>query len=338
MKSKIKSYLFSLSPLMFNSDEINIGNIQSPKLGESNLNYKIEINQKQFVLRVNVDPNSPSKSHIEYNNLKFLERLDFAPKVYFYENNPEILGGTFILIDFFEGQNLVNIKIDDNIIRKLAQLVATFHNQEISNNFNTMYRPNDLSIQDFFSDIEKMHNYLIHKWKKYNLSEKFGNFLTNCRLRVQDNANLKSRITTLCHCDIAPQNVILCNDRLKLIDWESLRIADPAIDLAMLFDSFDFTVRKREYFLRNYLKIREDSNLKIRINQIWPIHILNIFYWSLVHVFEIKDKEFSPEFTSKQSLTHHINYSKKMFEKCKEAKIFDNSILWDDFNILPKTI
>jgi len=335
MEDRIRSYLIKLNPSILDlRKSIIIESIKRLGLGESNLNYRISINQKDFIIRINMDPRIPEKSLRECKALKTVEPLAIAPKVYLYESDTEKLGGTFIIIDFIEGRDLTELKRDDVPIKKLALFVAKFHNNEISTKIKDEIAKQDGDIQTYFTYIEKMHKYLTEKWKKYGINEKFGKFLQKCTLKLKDKKYLiNPEKATLCHCDIAPQNVIIHKNQLKLIDWESLTVMDPAFDVAMLFDSFDLLEREQQLFLKTYLKERTDKNLEQRVENIWPVHIFSIFYWSLMHVYEIKDEEFSLQFTDKQKLKEHIKYAQKMFNKCKKAGIFDKTINWKDFKI-----
>jgi thiamine kinase-like enzyme len=137
------------------------------------------------------------------------------------------------------------------------------------------------------------------------------------------------------HGDIAPQNVIMHSDKLALIDWEDLGLTDAGVEIAVIFDSFDFTEGQKVRFLKEYLNLRKDATIRKRIEAFWPIQLFGVFCWAVMHVFEIGERELHEKFIREQNLQRHINYAGKMFEKCRKEGIFSKEMKWKNREVFP---
>lgn len=181
-------------------------------------------------------------------------------------------------------------------------------------------------------------DYIKAKRKKYFQTE---NWFDSLLAETFQSFNKKeSRFQTeLCsgHGDIAPQNVITHNGKLTLIDWEDLSLIDPGIEIAVIFESFDFSEKQKELFLREYLKLRKDPLIRRRIRAFWPFQLFGVFCWAVMHVFEIGEEELHEEFIKAQDLKEHINFAKKMFRKCRDEGIFSKNAKWKSSDVFPDT-
>jgi DNA topoisomerase VI subunit A len=55
-----------------------------------------------------------------------------------------------------------------------------------------------------------------------------------------------------------------------------------------------------------------------------------------MHVFEIGEEELHEKFIQEQDLQTHVNYAKKMFEKCRNEGIFSKKARWNSSDVLPE--
>lgn len=113
------------------------------------------------------------------------------------------------------------------------------------------------------------------------------------------------------HGDICPSNVISSHGKLKLIDWEDLGIIDPALEVAIIFDSFDFHDKEKRVFIDGYLEVRNDSYLKDKISIFIPFELFDEFCWAIMHIYEIGEGEMHEDFLKEQDLKEHIDYAEK---------------------------
>jgi thiamine kinase-like enzyme len=109
-------------------------------------------------------------------------------------------------------------------------------------------------------------DYIKVKRKKYFLSEDWFSTLLAKTFHGFNERKISIKPNyVLGHGDIAPQNVIMHDAKLVLIDWEDLGLIDAGIEIAIIFDSFDFSEEQKEKFLREYLNSRKDPTIRSRI-------------------------------------------------------------------------
>lgn len=338
MKSKIVDYLRTLDPAILGFEKHpEIQEVSRLGLGESHLNYIAKMNNQIFLVRINMDPSRLQKSRREFEVLKFLEPLKVAPKAYHCESRPEKVGAPFIIIEFLAGEDLAEERANTPRILQLANLIAGLHNTDVSIEMKNRLRKFEASPEALWAPIANRFNYLRKKWITHEIDSELTNGLLEIVERFKQVRIEFSRVLLLGHGDIAPQNVLVCKEQLRLIDWEDAGLMDPAQDLAILFDSFDLSLSQQERFLKTYLKQRADATLRQRVKKMWPWQVLGTFLWSLMHVFEIGDHEFHKEFVRHQELGDHINYAEKMFGKCKNAGIFSEDQSWAAEKVFPRS-
>jgi thiamine kinase-like enzyme len=63
----------------------------------------------------------------------------------------------------------------------------------------------------------------------------------------------------LCHMDLHPQNLLLWQDKLWLIDFEYCQLADVVFDLVALIVQFDLSDSEQQHLLEHYSKARSSA-------------------------------------------------------------------------------
>jgi thiamine kinase-like enzyme len=336
IESKIAEYVRKIDPEIVGLEEESMIETKKLGLGQSNLNYLVKVDGKQFIFRINMDPNSPNKSKTEFDSLKIVEELGIAPKAFHYESSKDYFGETFIILEYLEGESLENKTIGDETAEELARTVARLHNTSIGH-IRKKLRKNRSTKKAMLCRIKNRIDYINVKRKKYFLSEDWFSILlaktfhgfNERKISIEPNC-------VLGHGDIAPQNVIMHDAKLVLIDWEDLGLIDAGIEIAIIFDSFDFSEEQKEKFLREYLNSRKDPTIRRRIREFWPIQLFGVFCWAVLHVFEIGEEEFHEKFIQEQDLQTHVDYAKKMFEKCRNEGIFSKKARWKSSDVFPK--
>jgi len=333
----IRKYLQNLDPKILGLREIKSITIRKLGIGESNLNYLATVGREKFIVRIGMDPKSTCKTRREYDSLKIVEPLGIAPKGFHFEPSRGYMEEAFIILEYLEGTSLdKNKEIDDHVITMLARLVANLHNTNIEK-ITQHLQKHKSSKTDILHGIERRINYIKTKRKIYfDQKGTFECILTVSYEKLQKFKFGQEPLYVLGHGDVAPQNVILFEDRLKLVDWEDLGLIDPALEVAIIFDSFDFSERQKRLFLKEYETMRRDIRLRKRISLYWPFQLFNVFCWSVMHVYEIGEREMHKEFLKEQDLRGHISYAQKMFSKCKKAGIIDKNAVWNPSEVFPK--
>ena len=335
VESKIVKYVRKIDPEVLGLNEEPTIEAKKLGLGESNLNYLVKVDGKQFIFRINMDPNSPNKSRTEFDSLKIVEELGIAPKAFHYESSKDYFGETFIVLEYLEGKSLENKTISDKTTEELARTVARLHNTSIGH-IRKRLRKNKSSRRAMLYRIKQRIDYINVKRKRYFPAEDWFSVLSAKTLH-----GLNERKTSikpnyvLGHGDIAPQNVIMHDGKLVLIDWEDLGLIDSGVEIAIIFDSFDFSGNQKDKFLREYLNSRKDPTIRGRIRVFWPIQLFGVFCWAVMHVFEIGEGELHERFVQEQDLQRHVDYAKKMFEKCRDEGIFSKETRWKSSDVFP---
>jgi thiamine kinase-like enzyme len=336
VESKIVKYVRKIDPQVLDINEGSIIEAKRLGLGESNLNYLVKVDGKKFIFRINMDPNSPNKSSQEFDSLKIVEELGIAPRVFHYESSKDYFGETFIVLEYLEGESLENKKLSDKIMRELAGTVASLHNTSI-NHMRKRLRKNKSSRGAILGRIKQRIDCVNVKRNKYFPTEDlFSTLLAKtfhgfCERKISIEPNY-----VLGHGDIAPQNVIMHDGKLVLIDWEDLGLIDAGVEIAIIFDSFDFSERQKRLFLKEYLNSRKDPTIRRRIKAFWPIQLFGVFCWAVMHVFEIGEEELHERFIQEQDLQRHVDYARKMFEKCRDEGVFSKETKWKSSDVFPK--
>jgi len=336
MESKIKEYARKIDPEVLGLNEAAKEiEVKRLGLGESNLNYLVKVNGKQFIFRINMDPSSPTKSKTEFNSLKIVEGLGIAPKVFHYEPSKEYFGETFIILEYVKGKSLENQKISNEIIKELARTVVHLHNTSIAHIRKTL-RKIESTESEMLHTIKHTIDYIKAKRKKYFQTENWFDSLFSKTFQSFNRKKIDLKPNyVLGHGDIAPQNVTAHHGKLTLIDWEDLGLIDSGVEIAIIFESFDFSEKQKELFLKEYLKLRKDPPLRRRIRAFWPLQLFGDFCWAVMHVFEIGEEEMHEEFIEAQDLKEHIDFAKKMFRKCRDEGIFSKNAKWKSSDAFP---
>ena len=277
-EQRIREYLQRLDPKEFGLNEVKSITIRKLGLGESNLNYLVVVSGKKFIVRINMDPSSPLKSEREYDSLMVVEPLGIAPRAFHFEPSKDYLDEAFIILEYLEGTSLDKCgEIDECIVTSLARVVAYLHNTNVGNLREELRRSRS-SKTDILREIRKRISYIEAKRRKY-FDEK-GNFESILAVSYGKLEELKFEeepCYVLGHGDIAPQNVVLSEGELKLVDWEDLGLIDPALEITVIFDSFDFSDRQKELFLKEYEALRNDAGLRKRISIYWLFQLFDVF-------------------------------------------------------------
>jgi aminoglycoside phosphotransferase (APT) family kinase protein len=188
-------------------------------------------------------------SQREYDSLKVIEPLGIAPRTFHLELSKDYLGEAFIILEYVEGTSLDKYgEIDECIVTSLARVVAYLHNTNVGNLREELRRSISSRI-DILREIRKRISYIEAKRRKcFDEEGKFEKILAGSYGKLEKLKFNERPCYVLGHGDIAPQNVILSKGELKLVDWEDLGLIDPALEIAVIFDSFDFSNRQRELF------------------------------------------------------------------------------------------
>lgn len=247
-----------------------------PAGGMTNKNYKVTIDNKNYILRV---PGAGTEEMInrveEKANSKVSNELNLDTKILYFDENSGIKISEFI--DNAETLNGTTAKREDNM-KLTSAIIRKLHNSGIT--FNNTF--------DVFEKIDHYEKLLIkaqgNNFEDYYETKKRVLNLKNI-LKELD-VELKS-----CHNDCVPENFVKSGtDRIYLIDWEYSGMNDPMWDIASHSIECGFSEDDDELYLQYYFGyMPEEKYLK----RILIYKICQDFLWSIwTNIKEAKGDDF----------------------------------------------
>ncbi len=203
--------------------------------GLSNKNYLFKTTKGDFVYR-KASQNEFINRHHEYKILKYIQEFDV--KTLFFDKD----SGDKITI-FLPSAKILQIPLNDKILSELAFTLASLHVKKTT--FNSKF--------DFINECEKYEKNISIK----NLSTDFLTIKKNFLQTFKTHEFITT--LTLCHNDLVLENILLHGDKIHIIDWEFSSLNHPSWDLAVLFLEANLTPYQEKYFLKNYLKIANQT-------------------------------------------------------------------------------
>jgi len=224
---------------------------------------------KPLVIRVyaeNSDYYQPLKESMVQNTLADLGYP--VPAVYFTCTDKTILGGAFLIMDYFEGETLLDSNTPfDQIFDVLGNLHAKLHNidpEPILRKFTEAGVNSRLLKLEGSLDGFRAYVNLNFTWLNEAAEWLFEN-------RPND-----PEILSVCHGDFHPMNLLFKDGKVRgILDWPLFLIGDPAMDVAwtiflitipmkLLFPVPDLDSEQiRQMYLKAYRKTRplDETNI-----------------------------------------------------------------------------
>jgi thiamine kinase-like enzyme len=171
-------------------------------------------------------------------------------------------GDGILVTEFIRGTTLVQGEpVDEVILRRLAAVLMKLHQAPT---------PDDLPP---FDPIAVSHRYL-KALPPATLSDE--QIRRACEI-LHAAPTLRSRC--LIHADLVPENVIVADNRLWLVDWEYAGCGDPAVDLALVATHFGIPDSHTESFVIAY----GDAD-PVTVRALQPIIALREALWCKVQI------------------------------------------------------
>ncbi len=234
--------------------------------GMTNLNYLVNIDGKEYVVRI---PGNGTSALInreqELRNLKLGSTLGINPELIYFN----IDNGIKITRKIEDAKPIVNEEMNESLLEKVAKIFQKLHHSEekMSNGFHLFammeeYEALALHVEsdfyDGFEEVKEEVKRLIYKYSQIPV------------------------IQTPCHIDPACSNFLLNdNEQLYLIDWEYGGMFDPLWDVAAFSLEAGLSPEKEKlfyqaYFLRAPTKVEREKLLMHKIFQdyLWSIWTL----------------------------------------------------------------
>ncbi|WP_242850753.1 choline kinase family protein [Clostridium massiliodielmoense] len=232
--------------------------------GMTNINYKLDFENKSLVVRIS-----------QSNTKNMINRVDEKINSYLaYEANVD---ESFLFIDdvsgikiskFLDNGEMLNPKSAKNLqnMKMVIEVLKKLHSSNIR--FNNIFNPFDM-IQKYEDIFMEQNGQMFEEYMKFK----------------KDIFRYKSVLQTLdiklvpCHNDTVPENFIVNNGKLNLIDWEYSGMNDYMWDLAAHILECGFSEKEEKQFLNLYFCNEVvDNNAIFRINL---YKIMQDFLWSI---------------------------------------------------------
>ncbi|HPH97436.1 MAG TPA: aminoglycoside phosphotransferase family protein [Anaerolineaceae bacterium] len=283
---EITNFIHSLPPQTLGLESVKKISVSNLPQGVWNFIYRVDINHRPFVFKMA----PPAKSIVagmidnsgrgEFEALKCLEHLNLSPKpVLFIEPGPHF-EYPVLIYEYVIGERMSFF--DDMVMARAARAFAQIHSMEITP-FEKRFRHRSETPESLLGDLKTAY-------ERFNQRDDivpdhqylFSRYISRL---PQVNANIcagEPCPLSLIHADPVPGNIILQNQSIFIIDWQTPMIGDPAYDVwAFLADAFTLwdcqeppTETQKQIFIRTYLENRPDDTLLERIRTKEPYYLL----------------------------------------------------------------
>jgi aminoglycoside phosphotransferase (APT) family kinase protein len=189
-----------------------------------------------------------------------------VPAVYSTCTDKTILGGAFIVMDYFEGKTLLDSNMPfDRVFDVLGNLHAKLHNIDPE--------PIEKKITEAGMDsrLLKFESMLMGFRTQVNLN---FSWLNEAAEWLFENRPNDSEFLSVCHDDFHPRNILFKDGKvIGVLDWSGFLIGDPAMDVALTILLITIPTKLlspdldpeqlREMYLNSYRKTRplDETNI-----------------------------------------------------------------------------
>lgn len=298
---KIKQYLRDLPPGVLGVQNTKMVEILGMVSGTYNLNYRVRINGKQFIFRINIEQQSelPNQIEYEFRSLRFFEAHRIAPKVYHFDNTRVNFDFGILIEAFLEGPHL-SLETED--ILDAAELLAVVHSLEPGDQPWITWR--DPLVDTYKQAQRGLLVYESRRTYDKKVSNLAKNLLAKTKALVDEHRHLYYP-DSVNHTDVVRDNFIKTSQGLRLIDWEKPRIDDHTYDIAFflsepaqLWCSQDMlTQANRKIFLETYARSSgQKADLlfeKVKIQE--PLISLHWILWGATRLCDIREHRVANE-------------------------------------------
>jgi thiamine kinase-like enzyme len=300
-EDKIQRYLKDLPPKVLELRSIDSVDILTLTPGAYNLNYHVQVNQRSFIFRVNIDQQSGLTDQIdyEYAALNFLSPHRIAPRAYHIDTDKTFFDFDILVEEYLEGPHL-EYKPDQ--VRQVAEVLAELHSLPAQ----------DRAFMTWQDPIARNQNFVNQDITQYrgmpSADQQTLRLAAHLMARTRDRlagCEEDYRPNSLNHTDVVLDNFICTPAGLRLIDWEKPRLDDSSYDIgcflcepAQLWCSLNIMSPKdREDFLSAYCAIRglEKDAFRRKVEAREPLVALHWILWGAIKLSDLKNRRTIPE-------------------------------------------
>jgi thiamine kinase-like enzyme len=326
LEKLIPKYVCGMDPSRLGMERpLKFEGIERLGIGTRHFNYAVIINRKRFNMRFCTSEEPEKRIEYEYKALKVLNRYGVAPRAYTMEPSNDKLGLPFMITEYVEGRHID--RIDDSLVGMLASEIARINSIRVNEEAYSMLHRIERK-EDLLSEINKKMDHIGQLLSKSKEGRMVIDGLSDA-FAVVSGIDIGKGAAAITHTDIATPNIIVSSQGIRLIDWESVCISDPAYGISCMIDREGMDSSQLSLFLNGYFKIREDETIPGRLKAFRMIRAFDRLCWAVWESFDIKSG------AAKESLFHdsrnpsnYINMAKRKFAECKSLGIVPADERW----------
>lgn len=210
---------------VFNCLPENISEVKRIKAGMTNSSYTFTIDNTKYVIRLNgIGTEKLINRHNEAETYKLLKQHKISDDIVYLDENQGYKITRFV--DNAHNCNPYNLSDVKRCIDKLKQ----FHQLNLQTN-------NVFDIFDHIDFYESLWNGMPSVYSDYFDVKK-------AVFKLKEFIDKQNKAFTLCHIDAVPDNFLVTDNDVIIIDWEYAGMGDPHLDLAM-FSVYSFYDKKQ---------------------------------------------------------------------------------------------
>ncbi len=290
-----------LSPSILGLEDMGSIEILAMTPGSYNLNFHVRIDQKDFIFRVNIDPQSGLSNQIEheFSVLKFVEGHGIAPQAFYFDDSHNYFDFDILIEEYLAGPAL---SLQTEYLPEVAELLTRLHSLDPAGMQFAIW-------QDPLAETYELIRGDLIGYEAVKNPDKKTIELAKMVLAIFE-AQLGQRrhlfqADCLNHTDLCCENFVITADGLRLIDWEKPRVDDGTYDLgcflsepAQLYNSRKvLNLAERNSFVQAYagLNNKNPDLLMEKVNIREPLISLHWILWAATMLSNLRDQRTSPE-------------------------------------------
>ena len=301
IEEKITGYLANLPPSVLGLESKGPVEILEMAPGSYNLNFHVRVGSKDFIFRVNIEPQSGLDAQIEheFNVLKFVDGHGIAPRAYHYDDSRRYFEFDILIEAYLAGPVL---SLEAGCLPQVAELLARLHSLDPAGMpFMTWQDPLADTYELIRGDLAGYEAVKNPDQKTISLAREV---LSTSGQQLSKRRHL-FQAERLNHTDLCCENFIITAAGLRLIDWEKPRVDDVSYDLgcflsepAQLYNSSTvLNSEQRAEVIQAYAGLSGKSAdlLMEKVNVREPMISLHWILWAATKLANLSDQRTSPE-------------------------------------------
>ncbi|MFH0828574.1 MAG: phosphotransferase [Candidatus Kerfeldbacteria bacterium] len=290
---QIERYIKTINPKLLGLTAIGEVHISGINRGGYNLNYRVDIDGRLFVFRLNLDAYLDVENQTVYERdvMRAVEPAGIAPKVFFIDTKKDVLEHDLLVEEFLEHKP---IRFGIEFLDEAGTLLKRLH--VIPLPAGTGLIRNTDSFHDQWKFIQKKIAFI----KAHNIHSGFVESFTQHAPKIEAYVSqhaYKFRGDGICinHGDPVIENFLSTGKGLRLVDWQAAMADDPSYDLALFTCPImvewnlgrHLSTEEEQAFFRGY---NADEALLEKIRMRQPMVNLEIVVWCAYRAAYLRNK------------------------------------------------